>query len=267
MEPIQLGETSTLEVLPLYEGAASGDELSSGLGVSYLIRTDAATILLDFGNNPDASPTSPLEQNMLKLGVQLDDIDMFVVSHTHLDHIGGHAWADAGTFSPAGSSQPALGDRPVYVPEPMTYPGSQPIVANRPMVIAPGVATTGALPYVYPFPAWLAIPEGREQALVVNVTGKGLVLITGCGHMGVASLLTHARAWFETPVVGLIGGLHEGQATAEDLAPQIAMLQATDLAVLAPSPHDSGPEALMAFERAFPTAYQRVEVGSPLNVR
>ena len=51
-----------------------------------------------------------------------------------------------------------------------------------------GVATTGAISFVYPFPAWpAAIPHGVEQSLIVNVKGSGLVVITGCGHMGLES--------------------------------------------------------------------------------
>ncbi len=266
-EPIHLATTSRLEVLPLYEGAAAESGLEIGLGVAYLVRTDQATILLDFGNNLTGGSPSPMEKNMAQLGVSLNEVDVFVISHTHFDHMGGQTWAEAGTFSPFGSSQPPFGDRPVYVPEPLTYPGSRPIVVGVPMLIAPSVATTGPLPYVYPFPAWLAIPEGREQALAVNVQGKGIVLITGCGHMGVELLLAHARAAFDTPIVGLIGGLHEGSTTAAQLAPQIQLLAAADPIIVAPSPHDSGPAALAAFEAAFPAAYHPVQVGAPLTIK
>lgn len=265
--PLDIGSTSYLQVTPLYEGVAAGEGLAAGLGVSYLIRTDGATILLDMGNNPGRRPVSPLQENMEQLGVTLDDVDIVVISHTHADHLGGEYWADAGTFSPAGDRQPALGERPIYVPEPVAYPGSAPILADRPIAIAPGIATTGGLPYLYPFPAWLAIPEGREQALVIHVAGRGLVLVTGCGHMGLESLVAHAQAFFNEPVVGVIGGLHEGSATEQDLAPQIELLSQLDPVIVALSPHDSGPAALAALQEAFPSAYKPIRVGEPLEVQ
>ena len=260
--PLAIGETSKLEILPLYDGTASQSDLQSGLGVSYLIKTDTATILLDVGNNPDGVSPSPLEQNMAKLGVTLDQVDMIVISHSHFDHRGGKEWQSQGTFSIAGDTQYLLGDRPIYLPEEMTYPGSSPIIAKTPTKIAEGIATTGTIPYVYPFPAWLAIPQGTEQALAINVRDVGIVLVTGCGHMGLDSLITHAQAYFTEPIAGVVGGLHEGNATAQDLQPDIQLVQTLQPKLVAVSPHDSFAPALTAFEQAFPNVYRPLQVGS-----
>lgn len=264
--PFDIGETSTFEILPLYEGAASQPNLKSGLGVSYLIKTDAATILLDVGNNPDGTPTSPLEQNMAKLAVDPDQIDIIVISHSHFDHRGGMQWQSQGTFSIGGDVQIPLGDRPIYVPEAMTYPGSNPVVARGPAKIAEGVAVTGGIPFIYPFPAWLAMPQGLEEALAINVKGTGIVLITGCGHMGLTSLVAHAQAVFREPIAGIVGGLHEGNANAQDLQPEIQLLQTLQPSIIAISPHDSYAAALDAFEQAFPEADQPLQVGSPIRI-
>ena len=140
-------------------------------------------------------------------------------------------------------------------------------MVTSPTRIAEGVATTGAIPFVYPFPAWLAIPHGVEQSLIVNVKGTGLVVITGCGHMGLASLLAHVQAEFAAPVAGVVGGLHEGKADAQALTPQIQLLSAIHPLVVGLSPHDSGPAALAAFRQAFPVAYQPVAVGATIKVR
>jgi 7,8-dihydropterin-6-yl-methyl-4-(beta-D-ribofuranosyl)aminobenzene 5'-phosphate synthase len=259
--PVEIGETSTLEILPLYEGTASQPDLQNGLGVSYLIKTDTATILLDVGNNPNAVSPSPLEQNMAKLGVSMDQIDVIVISHSHFDHRGGQQWQSKGTFSITGDTQIPLGDRPIYVSEGMTYPGSDPIVARSALKIAEGVATTGSIPFIYPFPAWLAVPQGVEESLAINVKDRGIILVTGCGHMGLNSLVAHAEALFQKPIAGVMGGLHEGNADAQKLQPEIQLLQSLPLKVIAVSPHDSLAPALSAFQQAFPDTYQPLEVG------
>ena len=108
--PLGIGETSTLEILPLYEGVAAQPGLNTGQGVSYLVKTDTATILFDVGNNPSGISPSPLEQNMAALGVSLDQVDMIVLSHTHFDHTGGQHWRAKGTFAVGGDTQASFGN-------------------------------------------------------------------------------------------------------------------------------------------------------------
>jgi 7,8-dihydropterin-6-yl-methyl-4-(beta-D-ribofuranosyl)aminobenzene 5'-phosphate synthase len=259
--PLALGQTQKLEILPLYEAAGSSD-METGHGVAYLIRTDHATILFDLGYNPDAASPSPLEQNMARLGISREDLDLIVISHRHPDHVGGQNWWMSNTFSLDGTSQPPLGDLPVYIPEAMTYPGSDPTLAAAPTRLAEGVATTGLIGYAQPFPIWLATPKGDEEALAVNVAGQGIVLITGCGHMGLDRLLARAKTVFDVPVVGVVGGLHYGDADAATVQAGIQLLQGLNPMLVALSPHDSGPAVLDAFAQAFPMAYQPIRVGA-----
>jgi 7,8-dihydropterin-6-yl-methyl-4-(beta-D-ribofuranosyl)aminobenzene 5'-phosphate synthase len=263
--PLEIGETSTLKILPLYENAAQAG-LQSGHGVSYLIRTDSATILFDLGNNMTTASPSPLIQNMESLGILLDEVDMIVLSHRHPDHVGGQNWWIERTFSLDGMTQPVLGTMPVYVPEEMTYPGSNLSLAKMPVRLAEGVATTGIIPYAQPFPIWLAMPKGDEQALAVNVAGQGIVLITGCGHMGLEALLERADSVFDVPVVGVVGGLHYGNPDIASLQPQIQLIKELDPVVVALSPHDSGPAVLDAFAKEFPHAYTHVMVGQSIQI-
>jgi 7,8-dihydropterin-6-yl-methyl-4-(beta-D-ribofuranosyl)aminobenzene 5'-phosphate synthase len=262
---LQIGETKTLEILPLYEQNGQ-DGLESGHGVSYLIRTDSATILFDLGNNPEAASPSPLEQNMERLGISLDDMDAIVLSHFHADHVGGQSWWAEKTFSPHGLTRPALGALPVYIPEAIAYPGGNLILAQAPARLAEGVATTGLITYAQPFPVWLAMPKGDEQALAVNLSGRGIVLITGCGHMGLATLLERAQAAFDAPVVGVVGGLHYGNASSAALQPEIRQMGELDPVIVALSPHDSEPPVLDAFARAFPDSYQPIQVGTTITI-
>lgn len=107
-------------------------------------------------------------------------------------------------------------------------------------------------------------PKGSEQALVVHVEGKGLVLIVGCGHPTLEKLVERAESLYDLPVIGVVGGLHYEGATAEDVQPHIRFLDARRPKLVALPPHDSSSQALEAFQAAFPEAYQVIQVGGQI---
>lgn len=119
------------------------------------------------------------------------------------------------------------------------------------------MATTGVIPYPEVFPLNLSSPIGREQALVIHVRDRGLVLITGCGHPGLEELIKRSEALYDLPVVGVVGGLHYGDAGSSELAGPIAYLRGKGPELVGLSPHDSETAALNAFQETF----QVLEVG------
>jgi 7,8-dihydropterin-6-yl-methyl-4-(beta-D-ribofuranosyl)aminobenzene 5'-phosphate synthase len=59
-----------------------------------------------------------------------------------------------------------------------------------------------------------------DQALIVNVRGKGLVVMTGCRHAGVGNISRYAtRPAAGQPLLGLIGGFHLDGPLFEPLIP------------------------------------------------
>jgi 7,8-dihydropterin-6-yl-methyl-4-(beta-D-ribofuranosyl)aminobenzene 5'-phosphate synthase len=257
----ELETTSQLEILPLYEEASVDSTLISGHGVSYLIRTDSATILLDVGNNPDQLAVAPFAQNMQRLGIDWDEIDRIVISHPHPDHIGGiAAWRQH--IVSFGELPRGLNERLVFVPTDMVFEGA--VHATIPTLPSPDVATTGVISYPEVFPLSLFEPKGAEQALVVSVENEGLVLITGCGHPTMERLVERAETLYGQPVIGIVGGLHYENATTEAAQPHIEFLLPRGLRLVALSPHDSSPQALEAFRSAFPQTYQDLRVGTAI---
>jgi metal-dependent hydrolase (beta-lactamase superfamily II) len=278
------GSTQSLSILPLVDRHTSQPGLQTEAGVSYLIRTDHGTLLFDVGENLHSTNPSPLLHNMQALGIGMEDFDTIVISHNHLDHVGGMKWARKRTFS-LGNEQLDLTGKRAFTPVPMTYPGLAPVHAEDPTVIAEGVATTGTIPRQL-FIGWV-----DEQALVVNVKGRGLVLIVGCGHQTVPKLIQRTQAVFSEPIYGLVGGLHyplpKGRAvvlglpiqklvgsgdgplkplTEEEVSANIEMLSRLDLGVVGLSGHDSSDEVIEQFRTAFGSAYHDVRVGEPIVV-
>jgi metal-dependent hydrolase (beta-lactamase superfamily II) len=278
------GSTDTLSILPLVDWHASRPGLQTEAGVSYLIQTDRSAILFDVGFNEQKREPSPLLHNMQTLGIGLTDFDTIVISHNHLDHVGGMKWTRDRTFS-LGTEQIDLAGKRVFTPIPMTYPGLAPVHAENPTVIAEGVATTGTIP------RQLLLGWVEEQALVVNVTGKGLVLIVGCGHQTVPKLVSRTQAVFSEPIHGMVGGLHypvpKGRAvvlglplqkliasgegplhpvTPEEISANIEMLRRLNLGVMALSGHDSSDEVIQQFRTAFESAHRDVRVGERIVV-
>lgn len=278
------GSTKSLSVLPLIEWYTSRPELLGEPGVSYLIETDHNTILFDVGLNQDETDPSPLQHNMQVLGITTADFDTVVISHNHPDHVGGFKWMDLNTFS-LGNEQIDLSGKRAFTPIPMTYPGLNPVHSKDPTVIAPGVATIGTIPRQLFLAGWI-----EEQALAINVEGKGMVIIVGCGHQTVSKILELTEQVFSEPIYGLIGGLHypvpDGRLTMfgldiqpivsteslfspitmEDVMAHLERLRGRRPGIVSLSGHDSSDEAVEQFRQAFGPAYRDLRVGERIIV-
>lgn len=168
----------------------------------------------------------------------------------------------------------------VVVPEPMTHPTARVEVVERPRCIAPGVASLGPIPCQLFFFGWTP-----EQSLAVNVEGKGLVLLTGCGHSTIQRIVERAEMLFGEPIYGIVGGLHYpvtgskmqrlmgtnkwpwDPVSKEDVQAGIACLQSRHPQLVALSPHDSCAWTIETFRQAFEGRYQDVQVGEEIVVQ
>lgn len=259
----KLETTARLEIIPLYEEDRVDERFDFGHGVSYLIRTDAATILMDVGNNPNETAQLPSLQNMQMLGISWEEIDAVVISHPHPDHIGGvKAWQE-NTLS-FGDFTGDMSRMPIYVPTSLAYPGATLIQSSEPSLVGKDIATTGIISYPEVFPLSISNPKGYEQGLVIDVAGQGLVMITGCGHPSMERLVSRAETLYGEPVIGVVGGLHYEEVSTEAVQPYIEFLKPRQPKLIALSPHDSSAEALEVFQSSFPEEYQSIKVGETI---
>ncbi len=274
------GSVHRLSMLPLIDYYADRSSLATEPGLSYLIRADDQAILLDTGLNRSAEHPSPLLRNMHALGVDPARIDALFISHVHIDHIGDMRRL---TVSPgAGVTLRAI---PAYVPSPVELASWNPQprvqVVRGPKVLANGIASTGPIPRQL-----FLLGHTDEQALAVNLEGKGIVLFIGCGHQGAWRIVERAKALFDAPVYAVVGGLHmpygRGRAFVGPLDMQrivgsdrfplpwrehgvvletIDALRSLSPRIVALSAHDSSDAAIAEVKAAFGDRFRDVRVG------
>jgi 7,8-dihydropterin-6-yl-methyl-4-(beta-D-ribofuranosyl)aminobenzene 5'-phosphate synthase len=106
-----------------------------------------------------------------------------------------------------------------------------------------------------------------DQALVVHVRDRGLVVLTGCGHAGAVNIVRHARRLTGVDrLCALLGGLHlSGPAFEPVIPPTVAALTelAPDMVVPA---HCTGWRAQHALAAALPGAWLPGSSGSTYRI-
>jgi hypothetical protein len=98
-----------------------------------------------------------------------------------------------------------------------------------------------------------------DQALVVHVRDKGLLVLWGCGHAGVVNIVHYARKLTGVGrIYGFVGGMHLTGALFEPIiAPTIDELTQMGIGRLVPG-HCSGWKAMQELARRFyPTPMSR----------
>ncbi len=122
------------------------------------------------------------------------------------------------------------------------------------------------------FPPQQALRDGQwqpdplvldDQALIVHVRGKGLVVLTGCGHAGIVNITRYARRLTGIDqVYAVLGGFHLGGPLFEPLIPQVCEeLERLSPAVIVPA-HCTGWAAQRVFADRFPGSFIPNTVGT-----
>ena len=247
--------------------------------------------LFDTGASPDG-----VTQNMRFLDIDPGSIEAIVCSHGHFDHTAG---IDGLVRSLGQANMPVLIHPHFWRRRRLALPGRDPLelpttsrgalleagfdiieerrpsfLFGRSVLITGEVArTSGYEPGLPAQQAWL---DGRwepdplvldEQALIVNVSGRGLVVITGCGHAGVVNIARYAqRLCGGEPLYALIGGFHLAGPVFEPLIPRVvAELADINPGVIVPA-HCTGWRAQHALAARFPAAFIPNSVGTSFDL-
>jgi 7,8-dihydropterin-6-yl-methyl-4-(beta-D-ribofuranosyl)aminobenzene 5'-phosphate synthase len=197
-EPLELPEVEFLELTVLVEWKA-GEGFIGDAGVSYLLKTDLGSMLFDIG----FGATRPaFTHNAPKLGFTLDQVEALTISHLHQDHMGGtRAQFSRQVAVPEEWMPPE--PMPCFLPDRAEAEGFEAQRVIRPQFLAAGFASTGPLAR-----SLFLAGTIEEQALLVRVKDKGLVVFTGCGHPTIEVILEMVGRLSKEPLYALGGGLH-----------------------------------------------------------
>lgn len=196
--PLDLPELEFLKLSVLVEETASPD-YENDPGVSYLLRTNLGSLLLDVGFGPE---TSTLAHNAAMSKVDFSEVDAVAISHLHPDHMGGMA-AHRSQSVRIPDEASGLKGKPCFLPEAADVEGLEPKIVTKPMLFSAGIGSTGPLARSLFF---LGMCE--EQVLIARVRNKGLCVITSCGHPSVKIILQMVRRLSDEPIYAIIGGFH-----------------------------------------------------------
>lgn len=292
MEPVSIknfGSVSSLSIVPLVDFYAENKSYATEEGTSFFIEADEEKILYDVGFNKKNEHPSPLLKNMKILGISPSDASMIFISHLHRDHIGGTAFEKLNEFS-LSAGEVKLNNIPVYAPDSIkpskNNPEPEVKVITLPAVLGKGIASIG----VYPRSLFL-IGYTIEHSMVINLKGKGLVLIIGCGHQGTEAILDRVAQTFDEPLYAIIGGLHfpvnggrvmVGPFNLQNIVgvdrkpwkgigeghveSAIKKIKSMDPQIVAISAHDSSDWAINKFKEEFGERYRDIVVGKKIEL-
>jgi 7,8-dihydropterin-6-yl-methyl-4-(beta-D-ribofuranosyl)aminobenzene 5'-phosphate synthase len=102
-----------------------------------------------------------------------------------------------------------------------------------------------------------------DQAVVMNVRNKGLVVLSGCGHAGIINVLRHAMAVTGVGQIhAALGGFHlTGRIFEPRIAPTVEALRQIGPQLIVPA-HCTGWKAVHEIARVLPDAFVPNSVGT-----
>ncbi len=181
------GVVNYLGLVVLVDNYPYNKSLVTAWGLSIYCVTDNVRFLFDTG--PDGSV---IHRNSEALGINLSSLDFIVLSHEHGDHVGG-----------LGYLAKSLKNIKVYVPSSskslisyVSELGLKPIPVHDTIAVSKGVYIIGEV-YGPPY----------EIAVAIN-TSKGFVVIVGCSHAGITTILRKVCRDLGGNIYAVIGGFH-----------------------------------------------------------
>ncbi len=282
-----------VEILNLVDGNVKEGRVIGEAGYSALVKVtydDSSKFTFLFDTSISALA---LAHNMTKLDKDLTTVKMIVLSHGHLDHVGGLIES----LVLVGGKPPVLCHPDALVPKILTLDDGKKndvgiqefftesnlkaktkvIISREPYVISEGIQTTGEVPRTNSFEKLTGLLlkittelDGKEGLDNVNddlsvffqMKDGSVVILAGCCHSGIVNTINHVVDLAgSSTIVGIVGGLHLHDASRERLTNTIRHLKEYPLNTIAPC-HCTGLRGRAALMNAFEDQFKDIGVGS-----
>lgn len=226
----------------VYDNTICKEGTKADWGFACLIQGTEKTILFDTGYIGQV-----LLWNIDSLKINLNSLDLIVISHNHPDHTGG-------LNSVLGRNS----DLPVYIghsfpksfSQNITDKGARPVLVDEPVEICRNVFSTGDM--------------SGEQALILD-TDDGLVIITGCAHPGILNILKKTKEILNKDIYLVFGGFHlldQSEAMINKIINEFKSLGVKKCGAT----HCTGDQAIAFFKDAYGEDYIPMGVGRVIQV-
>ncbi len=289
-----LPSTHSVRRAPMVWDTFEHEPLMAEHGYSLLLTIERdghrQSILYDAGLGRDT-----LVHNMDVLGIDPSELRAIVLSHGHTDHHGGlvglmqrlgrrriplilhpEAWRDRKIVFPTGKE--------MHLPPParsdLVREGIELIERRDPsLLLDDSILVTGQVERTTEFERGISSHLAQsdagwtedtwiwdDQALVVHVKNKGLVVLSGCSHAGIVNVLRYARKLTAVDHVhAVIGGFHLSGSFFEPIIPStVDALAKLNPDVIVPG-HCTGWKAIHTIAQVLPEAYVQTCVGTRLS--
>jgi 7,8-dihydropterin-6-yl-methyl-4-(beta-D-ribofuranosyl)aminobenzene 5'-phosphate synthase len=282
---ITAGDNSeiVLRAMPVREGEIRASVLAEH-GFSAIVKTTTGdrtrTMLFDFGFSEGGAA-----YNAGVLGVDMGAVEAVAISHGHSDHLGGFAklLELIGNKGIEFVAHPKVFHSPRYIKigedfriyfpkfsrEMAQQAGVRIVETEGPYLLLDGdVLFLGKIERVTDFeqglPAahfeleglemWDAIED--DTSIVMNLRGRGLVVLSGCAHAGIVNTVRYAREVTGVEAVhAIMGGFHlSGRAFEAIVERTTEELMQIAPAYVVPT-HCTGRKAIMTIEQAMPDQF------------
>jgi len=238
-------DTDEISITVVYDNYIFKEGTRADWGFACFIEGTEKTILFDTGYQDQI-----LQQNIDSLGINLDSLDLIIISHDHPDHTGGlNSVLEKKSNIPVyfGTSFP------VSFSQNIINKGATPIQVDEPIKICKHVFSTGELP-----------GYANEQSLIID-TEKGLVIITGCSHPGIINILKRSKAVLDKNIYMVFGGFHLLHNTYYQINNIIKEFKALGVEKCGAT-HCTGDRAITLFKKAYGENYVSMGVGKVIQI-
>lgn len=235
------GIDKPVTVKVIYDNYVKVNGLKSDWGYAILIGGLDKTILFDTGAKPEI-----FESNFKQMGLDAGKIDYLILSHEHGDHTEG---------IPAFIKMKS--GIPVIIPysfsarfkKKMSAYGLEPVLVRESAKICENLFSSGEFDF-----------QIAEHALVLN-TKKGLVVMTGCSHPGIAEMLKEIKSNFNKNIYMVFGGFHLLEKSDKEMNTIISEMKALGV-VRCGATHCTGEPQIKMIKEAFGENYFDMGAGN-----